>query len=435
MRQRGKWMAALLFAIAAGSWVSSVSAFAPVEFGHIGLAVSSGARLSNGFESPLQSLPDFFAKNVSSPVRTLLIGGGSEGDSSRPQPGAVAFPVAIQTASAAPAEIAPAAEGGVRERLQAAADQVESKLIRLLARAPLLLVSVAIVLLFGWLGRLLSRRIHLSRFSENNPYFDALVARTVRWLSLLFGVLIALDLLDARSVVGAVLGSAGVAGIALGFAFRDIAENYVAGVLLSLRRPFAPGDHILVEKYEGKVVALTSRSTLLLTLDGVQMALPNALVFKSVVMNYSQNAHRRFEFTVVIDSAESIRESQQLALAHIAQVAGVLADPAPSWSADGHMAGGIQLRFLAWVDQRQSDLRKVRSEALRAVKAAFEKAAINSPHPVQYVFTAPLPADVARRLGVPTANESGAGGDTSVDRDMDQQLDEQRIAHDDENLI
>lgn len=326
-------------------------------------------------------------------------------------------------------------DAGVRERLRLAFDQVGAKLIDLVARAPLLLVSAAIVLFAGWLGRALGRRVHLSRFSANNPYIDALVARTITWLVLLVGVLIALDLLEARSIVGAVLGSAGVAGIAIGFAFRDIAENYVAGVLLSLRRPFSPGDHILVEKYEGKVVALTSRSTLLLTLDGVQVALPNALVFKSVVTNYSQNAQRRFEFTLVIDSAESIRESQQIALAQIAQVAGVLSDPAPSWSADGYMGGGIQLRFHAWVDQRQSDLRKVRSEAIRAVKSAFEKAAINAPQPVQYVFTAPLPAEAARRLGVQAMQEPGGSGDTSVDRDIDQQFDEQRVAHDDENLI
>ena len=91
---------------------------------------------------------------------------------------------------------------------------------------------------------------------------------------MLIGILIALDLLGASSLVGAVLGSAGVIGLVLGFAFKDIAENYIAGILLSLRRPFAPGDHVVVDRvHEGKVVALTSRATLLMTLDGNQVAL------------------------------------------------------------------------------------------------------------------------------------------------------------------
>ena len=105
----------------------------------------------------------------------------------------------------------------------------------------------------------------------------------------LLGILLALNLLGATALVGAVLGSAGVVGLVLGFAFKDIAENYVSGVLLSLRRPFAPGDHLLIDKYEGKVVALTSRATLLMTMDGNHLSLPNSLVFKSVVLNFSVN--------------------------------------------------------------------------------------------------------------------------------------------------
>ncbi|HZX80898.1 MAG TPA: mechanosensitive ion channel family protein [Lysobacter sp.] len=329
--------------------------------------------------------------------------------------------------------------GGVGTRLQLALQQVYGKLIGLVARLPLLAVAGLIVLLAGWVGRAISRRIHLSRLSANNPYIDALVARIVNWAILLVGLLIALDLLEATAVVGALLGSAGVVGIAIGFAFRDIAENYVAGILLSLRRGFSPGDHVLIDRYEGKVVALTSRRTLLMTFDGVQVAVPNALVFKSVVSNYSQNPTRRFEFTMVIDTNESIREAQEAALAQLSQIPGVLADPAPSWAVDGYLGGGIQLKFQAWVNQRESDMGKVRSEAIRAVKSAFEKAQIDGPRPVQYMFTAPLPPGVAHRIGMeieaPTRTEPADCGDTSVNRDIDAQVSAQRAAHDDENLI
>ncbi len=76
----------------------------------------------------------------------------------------------------------------------------------------------------------------------------------------------------------------------------------------------------------------------------------------------------------------------------------MLADPPPSWLADGYQNGGIQLRFQAWVNQRESDLGKVRSEALRAAKSAFETAEIDGPRPVRYTFTAPLPPAVAHRI-------------------------------------
>jgi small-conductance mechanosensitive channel len=187
------------------------------------------------------------------------------------------------------------------------------------------------------------------------------------------------------------------------------------------------------------VVALTSRSTLLMTFDGVQVAVPNALVFKSVVSNFTQNPKRRFEFTMVIDTNESIGESQAAALAAMQSVDGVLADPAPASVVDGYLAGGIQLKLLGWVNQRESDLGKVRSESLRAVKSAFEKAEIDGPRPVQYTFTAPLPPSVAHRIGMeiaaPQPTEPEGCADTSVNHDIDAQVDAQRAAHDDENLI
>lgn len=324
------------------------------------------------------------------------------------------------------------------DRLGAAFGQVTSKLVGLVAKLPLVLVAAGVVLIAWWTGRAISRRVRLARFSQRNPYIETLVSRLIRWTVLVLGVLIALDLLGATTIVGALLGSAGVVGIAVGFAFRDIAENYVAGILLSLRRGFAPGDHILVDKYEGRVVALTARSTLLLTFDGNQVTLPNALVFKSVVTNFSQNDTRRFEFTQVIDVAESARDAQALALQAIQGVDGVLSEPGPSSAVDGYLGGGLQLKFFGWVNQRDSDLGKVRSESIRAVKSAFEQARIEGPRPVQYVLSAALPDEVAERLGVAQpkkVTEPATCGDTSVNHDIDAQLHAERRAHDDESLI
>lgn len=396
---------------------------------------SANAVRASDIARRLHRMPGLREVTVTATTSGLRLDGMVDGSEDR----ALAAQIASQPAGMAAVDNRINVGSNLSERLQLAFQQVVGRLIGLIAKAPLFLVALAIVLMAGWIGRTVSRRIHISRFSAKNPYIDTLAARIVNGLILLAGVLVALDLLGATAIVSALLGSAGVVGIALGFAFRDIAENYVAGILLSLRRPFSPGDHILVDRYEGKVVALTSRSTLLMTFDGVQVALPNALVFKSVVSNFSQNPTRRFEFAMVLDTGESIRESQELAVAEIAKVAGVLDDPAPSWMVDGYMNGGIQLRFQGWVNQHRSDLGKVRSEALRAVKAAFDKSGIDGPQPVQYMFTSPLPPAIARRIGMAAEPdgriEPEGGGDTSVNHDIDAQVAAQRQVHDDENLI
>src|SRR5690606_21293403 len=151
---------------------------------------------------------------------------------------------------------------------------------RLLAGAPLLLLAL-LVATAGWLiGGWLSRRALLARLSSQNPFLRDLTRTTVRWIVFGIALLIALEVMDATALVGAVLGTAGVMGVALGFAFKDTLENYLAGILMSLRQPFAPRDHVVIDGNEGLIVAMTSRATILMTPDGNHLRLPNALVFR-----------------------------------------------------------------------------------------------------------------------------------------------------------
>lgn len=319
-------------------------------------------------------------------------------------------------------------------RLRTAFDLMVAKLIRLLAAAPLLLVAIVIVMLSSWIGGFFARRLHWLRIKSSNPYMDDLLTRVVQAIAILIGLLIALDLLGAASLVGAVLGSAGVVGLVLGFAFRDIAENYVSGVLLSLRRPFAPGDHVMIDTREGKVVSLSARATLLMTMDGNELRIPNAMVFKSVVVNYSQNPNRRFEFTMTIDTSESIGKSQDLGLQQVAKVPGVLEDPAPSSVVQDFTPAGTVLRFFGWVDQRKSDLGKSRGEAIRAVKNAFAGAGIDPPQTTYNIVSRRASGE---ELAPPKEPESAATGnaDTSVNTDIDTQLAAAQRAGESENLL
>ena len=323
------------------------------------------------------------------------------------------------------------------DRVATATSLAVDKVLRLLSALPLLLVAIAVVMLAWWLGKWLGRRvgrrIRRRDWQFENPYFASLVQQLVQWLVLLGGVLVALDLLGATALVGAVMGSAGVIGLALGFAFKDIAENYVAGVLLSIRRPFAPGELLRIDgAHEGRVAALTSRATVLVTADGNRLTLPNALVFKSVVLNFSSNPKRRLDFAIPVDGSESIRCVQELALDAIRGVDGVLDTPKPSWTVEAYDAGGITLRFFAWVDQRESDLGKVRSEAIHVVRTRLSDAGISTPRSVQYISRLP---DEGSDASVPLPAGDAAGADTSVSHELDAHLAAEQLAHADEDLL
>lgn len=316
-------------------------------------------------------------------------------------------------------------------RFATAHAQMTGKLVRLFAFTPLLVIALAIVLLSAWIGGSVSRRMRWLRLRTRNPYMEGLLRRIVHAGMVLVGVVVALDLLGATSLVGAVLGSAGLVGLVLGFAFKDIAENYIAGILLSLRRPFAPGDHVAIEGKEGKVIALSSRATILMTLDGNHLQLPNSLVFKSVLLNYSRNPLRRFEFTTVVDADASWHDALEIAVDAIGRIPGVLAEPAPSGQIRELSNDGATLQLSGWIDQRGNDLGRTRSEAMRLVRGALRNAGITPPEPVQRVR---LVRD-AEPVGAATQDDTERTRDISVDHAVDAQLDAARQGEEGNDLL
>ncbi len=297
---------------------------------------------------------------------------------------------------------------------------------RLLAALPLLLLAMLVVWVAWLVGRWLSERALFERAAQRNPFLRDLVRSTVRWLVVTVGVLTALEILDATSIVGAVLGTAGVLGVAVGFAFKDILENYLAGILMSIRQPFAPRDHVVINGNEGVVVALTSRATILMTLDGNHLRLPNALVFRSVTLNYTRNPSRRFDFEVGIGVHEDLVRAQQIGVDALKALDGVIATPPPRAFITALGDSNVQVRYHGWVDQRAHDFQRVKGEAIRRVKLALEDADMDLPEPIYRVQlserTAPPAAPPAAPRPPPAQRAQTAAPDTRATSDIDAQI-------------
>ncbi|MCB1055380.1 MAG: mechanosensitive ion channel family protein, partial [Acidobacteria bacterium] len=246
------------------------------------------------------------------------------------------------------------------------------------------LVALALLILglFAWIARWVGRS-HLpwGRLSANR-FVQDLARQVLRSVVFLVGLLLALEILDATALAGAVLGTAGVVGIAVGFAFRDLVENFISSVLLSLRQPFEPNDLVAIDGLEGKVVRLTSRATVLMTLDGNHLRIPNAKVFKGVILNYSRNPMRRFDVGIGVGVDEDLLEAQRLGVEILTATPGVAADPPPSAVVDALGDSSVTVRYYGWVDQREASFADVRGEAIRRVKTALEDAGIDLPEPI-----------------------------------------------------
>jgi len=273
-------------------------------------------------------------------------------------------------------------ESRVDKRLSPALSGLYEKVASLLAFLPLMLVAGVLVTFFVVGGNLLRRWDWLYQRASGNVFVQDTLKQFTSLVFAMAGVLLALELVEATALVGAVLGTAGVLGIAVGFAFRDFAENSLASVLLSLRQPFAPNDLVDIDGHEGKVVRLTSRATILLTLDGNHLRLPNAAVFKATILNYTRNPERRFAFCLGVGTGEQLAPAQALAVRTLGTAPGVLANPKPQCLVEELGDSTVRLGVYGWVDQRTSEYLKVKSEAIRRVKEAFDEAVIIRPEPI-----------------------------------------------------
>lgn len=331
-------------------------------------------------------------------------------------------------------------EWRVQKRIRPALEDGLERLQTVVSYLPMAAVALALVVLFLLLSRMLGNWDGLYRRLSSNRFVQDQLRTAVRIVVFVIGVLIALELLDATALVGALLGTAGVVGLALGFAFRDLVENHIASVLLSVRQPFAPGDHVVIGDHEGKVIRLTSRATVLMTLDGNHLRIPNADVFKGVILNYSRNPHRRLSFGVGVGVNEDLQQAQKLGVEMLRNMEGIEDDPPPMALVEELGDSNVLIRFFGWVDQRRHNFIKVKSEAIRQVKKALDEAGIDMPEPIYRVQLSgaaagagelPAAADAER----PRAVEGTEAADLSAGDSVDRQIARERAETRDVDLL
>lgn len=306
---------------------------------------------------------------------------------------------------------------------------------RLLAMLPMLLVAIIVVAMAWGIGGWRSQRAVLGKLSTHNPLLREINRTTIRWLVTLGGILLALEVLNATALVGAVLGTAGLLGVALGFAFKDILENYLAGILMSVRQPFAPRDHVVIEGNEGIVVALTSRATILMTLDGNHLRLPNALVFRGVTINYTRNPSRRFEFDVGIGVNEDLMQAQKIGITQLQVLEGVMDKPPPRAFISALGDSNVMVRFHGWVDQRSHDFIQVKSESIRRVKLALEDAGMDMPEPIYRVQLSERGDDTKPTAAEPMPARESKVPDLRPNTDITAQIEQDPLTTSSDDLL
>ncbi len=271
-------------------------------------------------------------------------------------------------------------------RINPAYERLKTRLTQIIAILPLVLIALVLFGVIALIGYVVAYRTRIFDRLAPNLFIADLYRQVVFLLFLLGAMVISLDLMNATALLSTILGAAGIIGLALGFAVKDTVENYIASVLLSIRQPFRPNDTVEINGDEGKVIRLTSRATILLSYDGNHIRIPNATVFKSRIVNYSDNPARRFMFCLPVDLSANLTIAQQVATDVLEGLAFTLKDPAVQVWIDKTTPTSVELVCTGWIDQTITSLPLARSEALRLVKKAFEERELDRQPIVQRVL-------------------------------------------------
>lgn len=261
-----------------------------------------------------------------------------------------------------------------------AIEGIRSLWSRIVQAIPSIVFGILILAAAWILARLiaLGSRILLHKRLEN-PLLRKLASRAIGFFVFLLGVYIVFEVAGLTAVAFTILGGTGVLGIILGIAFRDITENILASIFLSVQNPFNKGDLIEIEGTVGFVQSLTMRATVLLSLEGNHVQIPNAKIYKGNIKNYTSHPNRREDFIIGIGYSDSIPKAQDAALQVLSEHPAVLKSPEPWVLVESLGRSTVNLRVYFWLNGSQHNWLKVRSSVIRLIKKSLLDEGITLP--------------------------------------------------------
>jgi len=248
------------------------------------------------------------------------------------------------------------------------------------AAIPRLILAFVIAMFFYLLSRIIKEGVKRGPSADSaHRTLRTATGRIAQGVIIVIGTLVAVTAAFPGFTPANLISALGVGGIAIGFAFKDIFENFLAGVLILTTRPFRIGDQIIYDHFEGTVEDIQTRATWLKTYDGRRIVIPNAELFKNSVTVNTAFSTRRLEYDFKLASSEDIPKAKEIIEDTMRSVDGVLPDPHAEAIVVSFDQASVTLRARWWSKSRTSDVLLAQDSVLTLTKHALEQAGIRLP--------------------------------------------------------
>lgn len=262
-----------------------------------------------------------------------------------------------------------------------------------LEHSPNIIAAVALLTL-TWLAAKLARRI-ATKLLPGDGHRRSLTLAIQKILTLAVwagGLALTAVVLFPSVKPGSLIAGLGLGSVAIGFAFKDIFENFFAGMLILFRQPFQIGDFIEVEGVDGKVENISIRDTLVRQTDGQPVIIPNSLLFKNPVTVRTDRERRRVRIVCGVGYGEDVDTARDVISEAVNSVETAMRDQPIQVFATEFGASSVDFEITWWTGSEPVDVRRSRDEVITAIKKGLDNAGIEIPFPYRTLtFSEPLP--------------------------------------------
>ena len=255
-----------------------------------------------------------------------------------------------------------------------------------MALLPNLLFGLVVFVVFIFIARGVQSGVErLVANRHQSQSLKLLLSRLSYVAALVLGILVTVTIMVPSFTPASLISALGVGGVAIGFAFKDIFQNFLAGVLLLLTEPFKINDQITYKDFEGTVETIQTRATTIKTYDGRRVVIPNAELFINVVTVNTAYDMRRLQYD--IGYGDDIAQARQLIIEALREVEGVLTEPAPEALVVDLAGSSVNIRARWWINSpRRADIMGAQDRVLEAIKTKLTAHGIDLPFPTQQIL-------------------------------------------------
>ncbi|MEZ5448402.1 MAG: mechanosensitive ion channel family protein [Thiolinea sp.] len=265
-------------------------------------------------------------------------------------------------------------------------EKIDTWLDGFMALLPNIAVAIVVLLLFVAAGYGVSKLVRKAARKRGRDSLGEVSSSLLKWAIILLGIMLAVTIVAPSIKPGDILAGLGVGSVAIGFAFKDILQNMLAGILILLRQPFSVGDQIISGSHEGTVEKIETRATFLKTYDGQRVVIPNADIYTDAVIVKTAFEQIRSQYDIGVGCNDSWEKAKALILEAASSCEGVSQDPPPEVIpiALGDFSNNIRLRW--WTKSDRSSVIHTFGRVLEAVYKKLDENGIDMPYPTQMVL-------------------------------------------------